>query len=93
MGGKISQEEMKALDMAFEKFDINHDKYLSQEELVEFLETQPMLGGMDAENAAKEFLKAADLNKDSKLSIKEFRVFLSKHIQALTASIEHETKQ
>merc|ERR1712029_597211 len=68
---KLDPSKMDRIELAFRKFDLNHDGYLSREEF------DQMMKNVSKEQADRIF-RSCDTSGDNKISLEEFRAMLAK---------------
>jgi len=68
---KLDPSKMDRVELAFRKFDLNHDGFLSREEF------DMMMKNVSKEQADRIF-RSCDTSGDNKISLEEFRAMLAK---------------
>lgn len=76
---KLDPSKMDRIELAFRKFDINHDGYLSREEF------DQMMKNVSKEQADRIF-RTCDTTGDNRISLEEFRAMLERSDSPAAAS-------
>jgi len=77
---KLDPSKMDRIELAFRKFDLNHDGFLSRDEF------DQMMKNVSKEQADRIF-RTCDTNRNNKISLEEFRAMLDRDpAQASTSS-------